>query len=417
MAGGPYGHKNQVKYITWSDARIHPEKPKVKESLQTKKMDDAYRRKLRLEELYNKGKHDPWQQKWFENASIKPFVSGSLLSGDPSTIRYMDVGIRVEEAVEEYIQHQITRPRGWNSPITQDRYSHVLRYFAKKVGRNKNVSSLKEKDIYEMLYRDNVQSEETIKSDRSKIRAFLNYCKKRGWISTIPEIEAPDPQEKVPKFLYEIDFLRVRWYKVHDVESQFKKGFVRRDAEHQLRYVLAWMLMAGTGMRPGEAINIRTGDIYGDQILIGAWHRTKTASQRMVPILYEAKSAVSVLSDPNFRKRDIALAKSDLLLGIKSNMTKKRVSSEFSRCWKKIKGQDNKRTAYNLRDFFAVRFLSDESQGNQDFRLLQLRNILGHSTITTTEKYLKAVPGRLNLSIPAGTDLLKVLKETRSKVP
>lgn len=417
MAGGPYGKKNEIKYLTWSDKSLHPEKPKIKESLRTKKMDEAFRRMHRLEELAEKGKHDPWRQKWFNNPSIKPFITGSLLSGDPSSIRHMDAHISVSVAVERYIEHQTSRPRGWNSPITQDRYSHFLRHFSQQIGGKKLLHSIDENQISKFLYRDSSRSEETVKGDRSKIKAFFNFCKNRGWTSEVPEIEAPRPQHKIPKFLHENDFLNVCWYKIYDVQQQMEKGLVKKNGEHQLRYVLAWMLMAGTGVRPSEAAKIKTQDVYSDQILVGSWYRTKTSSQRMVPILYEAKNAVSVLSDPDYRKLDIALADTDLLLGIQSEMTRKRVSSELKRCWQAIQGRNGKRTAYNLRDFFAVRFLSDTTQGNQDFRLLQLRNALGHASLTTTEKYLKAVPSRLNLSLPRDSDLVRILRETQTKVP
>ena len=420
MAGGPYKGGNGGYYIIWSDKRAYPNRPKVREQLKTKKSPQANKRKHRLEELYQIGKHNPWESRWYDNHTIRPFIAGSLLKESTSVIQSPGEYITLGDAAEKYIAYQLSRPKGWNSETTRKLYPKEIRYFITRIGPRVSLSHITATDVHQALYRDGATSDETIQGNRSKLMAFFNYCKKQGWIKRVPEIEAPEPQKKVPKFFYDIQFLQCCWHKLCDVETQLKinRSVTPDEVENtrqQLRYVLAWMLMAGTGMRPNEAAGIRLQDVYDNQLLVAATHRGKTNAQRMVPILYEAKSAVSVLTCPKYRSLDIALRDSDRLLGIESQRSKERVSTELRLSWAAVVGK-GKRTAYNLRDYFAVRYLADADQGIPDFRLLQLRNILGHSTITTTEKYLKAVPSRLNLKIGQSEDLVKILSDISARV-
>lgn len=416
MPGGPYKHKSGSYYIIWRAAKLYPDQPRVSEQLRTKSKKEAQKRMHRLEELWEVGKHNPWESRWYDNESIKGFVAGNLLHDDISQIRQPGQALTMIEASEQYIAHQISRPRGWTSQRTIDNYSQTIRLLVEYIGPERYISSLKSEDFYRAIYRRTVSSEETMRSDRSRLIAMLNWFRKKDWIDKVPEIESPPPQEKVPKYFTDLDFLQTCWHKIAQVEQAIRDGYIRDEASpNQLRFVLAWMLMAGTGMRPAEATHLRLVDVHGDSILVGAHHRTKTNKQRVVPILYEAQSAISVLTDPAYRKKDAALRSTDSLLGIESDMVRKRMSAELRDSYKSIDGK-GKRTAYNLRDYFAVRFLSDPGQGNQDFRLLRLRNILGHASVTTTEKYLKALPVRLDLSIPKGTDLVEILSVISAKV-
>lgn len=410
MAGGPYRDQNGGYYIVWSDKRAYPDRPKVREQLRTKKAPQAHKRMHRLEELYNAGKHNPWQSRWYDSASLKPFITGSLLNGNLNDLHIHQNNLTLIEASEQYIAYQVNRPSGWKSPITQKRYVSELRYFVRELGGHIRLSSITAEDIHHVLYRPQAKSDQTIAGNRSKLVAFFNYCKKQGWIQRTPDIEAPPPMQKVPKFIYELNLQRTVLTKIA-IEQQRLDG-----PQHQFRFALTWLILAGTGMRPAEAFGVRLQDLHGDHILVGGSKRTKTNAQRMVPLLYSAGPAATILASALYRDQDPQLSGSDLLCGIESHQTGKRVNSEFVACYKAANPQGERRTLYNLRDTFAVRFLSDSSQGNQDFRLLQLRNILGHRSITTTEKYLKAVPGRLDITAPKSTNYVKIFDEIFSKV-
>lgn len=417
MAGGPYIHKpSGVYYITWSNSKLYPDRRRINEYLQTKKKSDALKRKFRLEELYEKRKHNPWVLKWYENPSIIQFVTDSLAAGDINKINTNHVRISLDDAAQEYISYQIHRPKGWQSELTQKVYKDDLEKFVSLLGSERYVSSITEKELHAVIFRDTVSSQNTMESDRRKLLAMWNFFKKQKWVDEVPDIETPSAQEKVAKFFYEEQFLAVCWYKICKIEKAMKSGAIREGGEHQLRFVLAWQFMAGTGLRPREACSIRLSDVYNQNILVGSNYKGKTNAQRMCPLLYESASAVDLLTNKNYRKKDPALANTDLLLGIKSDMVQKRLSSELREAFSECYPGSEKRTAYNLRDYFAVRFLSDNTQGNQDFRLIQLKNYLGHAKVATTEKYLKALPGRLDLTMHRNTDLLKLISDISRKV-
>jgi len=416
MAGGPYKDKYGNYYLTWTASRLHPSRRSINETLRTKKKPEASKRKFRLEELYEIGKHDPWITKWYNNPSIKPFITDSLTSGDINSITSDYAHIPLEQAAQEYKAYQINRPKGWQSELTQRVYSAEVDKFVTLLGAHRYVNSISAEDLHAVIFRGTVTSQNTMESDRRKLIAMWNYFKKKKWVDQVPEVETPPAQQKVAKFLYEEQFLSVCLYKIEKVAHAMKAGFIKPGGEHQLRFVLAWQVMAGTGLRPREACSLRISDIHGHNILVGSNYKGKTNTQRMCPLLYEARSAVELLTNEKYRKKDPALAKTDLLLGIKSEMVQKRMSSELKEAFQKCYPGKEKRTAYNLRDFFAVRFLSDNTQGNQDFRLIQLKNYLGHSQVATTEKYLKALPGRLDLKMSRDTDFVKLLNEISSKV-
>lgn len=100
----------------------------------------------------------------------------------------------------------------------------------------------------------------------------------------------------------------------------------------------------------------------------------------------EAGQATRLLADQRFRR--MQGLDSDRLLGRKPGYAQGRMSRDFTTTWQQVFPDRPRRTLYNLKDTFAVRFLYSPGGGN----INELANILGHASLDTTRRYLKAVP-------------------------
>jgi integrase len=100
-------------------------------------------------------------------------------------------------------------------------------------------------------------------------------------------------------------------------------------------------------------------------------------------------------ADPKFRTRDRYLSRNDYLFGRPSPASAVKCSKEFTRCAGKALNLD--RVFHDLRHTFAVWYLTAPSEKNTDFRLVALKNILGHSSLETTMIYTKLLPNQLRL--------------------
>lgn len=362
--------KNGSNYgLVWTDKDKFPRQ--VRESLKTDDRTKAINKKKQLEWALLNGDHDPWERKWYEK-ELKPD------------------GIGVVESVEEFIKYKSTaRGRGgWNEE-TGTKEAFVMRKFARM--NDMPVSTLTDNHLEAFYYREGVNSDHTRNSDYISINTYLNWCIDKGYISKKPTFRPSKPQRKIPKFIYPEEFAQLIHFRVNKIENDIKKGTLEENAAYW--HVYSWMILAGTGIRPIELSKIKVNHVERNSLLIGADFTTKVKLERRVPLLFESKQAMDVITNPAFRKMDSCMRNSDYLTGRLPDYAKKELSRDFSATWKACFPEKQKRTLYNLKDTFCVRFLCDDTIiGNSGMKLNDLKEILGHESLQTTEKYLKAIP-------------------------
>lgn len=366
--------KNGSNYgLVWTDSSREPSQ--VRESLKTDIRRRAIAKQKELEWKYHEGEHDPWKQKWYEKPTDHSIIT-------------------IESAVESFIRFKTgTRgQQGWND-TTQKREVPLMRKFARYVG-NIPLDNLTKGHLEDFYFRDKVNSPHTRASDYISVNTFLNWCVTNEYIDEKPIFKPKKPQSKVPKYIHPKELAKLIHGKVHFIEDRINNGTIHNEKQAGYWVVLGWMILAGTGMRPIELSQIRISDIYGDNILVGAHFDTKTKEERYVPLMYEAKQAVQLLTNPHYRQLDPTMKDSDLLLGRKPNYCKTKLSRDFTNIWKLVFPNKPKRTLYNLKDMFCVRFLHGERDTNID----QLASILGHSSYDTTKRYQKSVPHDIEIS-------------------
>lgn len=370
--------KNQSIYgLIWTDSRRYPKQ--VRESLKTTERHRATAKKKQLEWEYLEGEHDPWRRKWYE--------------------RPQHIDPRLSELIGEFIRFK-TNARGelgWNEN-TAKREKYVLQKMVRLLG-DPYITDLTADHLEKFYYRKDVSSDHTRNGDYISVNTFLNWCMEQGHLKTKPHFRPSKPQSKVPKFLYPEDLSELIRYRLGKIERDIRTNHLVNDRNAAYWHVYAWMILAGTGMRPVELSRLKLSHIHNDWVLVGADYTTKTRSERRVPLLFEAQQAVQILTDPNVRRREPTLAKSTYLLGRKPDYAKKELSYDFTDSWKACFPDRTDRTLYNLKDTFCVRFLSDDSVPSPSgMKLNDLREILGHASLNTTQRYLKAVPYGVKVS-------------------
>lgn len=339
-----------------------------RESLKTTNYQKAKQRKAWLEDQFYDGEHDPFEKKWYERKKETNRTS-------------------LKAKVEEFIKFK-TRARGqqgWSQSVAK-RETYVMRKFSRHVGGK--LKDLTDSDLEDFYYRDSVNSEHTRNGDYISVNTFLNWCITKGYLESKPEFKPKKPQSKIPKFIYPEQLAELIHYRLQVIEGDWKSGQLKIKERGAYWCVLGWMVLAGTGLRPVELANLKLRHVQKDSIIIGEDFTTKVRSERTVPLLYESKQAVDILTDSNFRKLEPSMKGSEYLLGRKPSYAKKQLSYDFTETWELFFSDKPKRTLYNLKDTFAVRFLYDGSGR----ALNDLADILGHASLDTTRRYLKAVP-------------------------
>lgn len=367
-------------YVIWTDKHRRPHQ--VSETLKTTEPKRAKYLQRKLEIDYHEGKHDPWIQKWFE----KP----------PEYYR----SNAMEEVVAEYLDHKRSTKgrKGW-SQTTYKAKKYILELLSKHNGNDRPVKSITSNGLQKFYYRPEVKSDHTRQGQRRTVIAFLNWCREHGFIDHIPPCDVDMPQEEIPEF-FRMAELQVIYEKKKEVVQEYLNKNYSRGHENQLWMIEAWKLAVSTGLRRTELMNLRLPAINMDEesILVGYQHRTKSARQRLIPFLFEAGDVLAKYTDPDYRARDKYLSQTDLIFGRQGEQMAKRLNSELVRIRKLVLPGRPELTLHGLRHTFAIRYLSAPSKGDaMDFRLQKLKDILGHSSITTTEKYLKAIPANLRL--------------------
>jgi integrase len=177
------------------------------------------------------------------------------------------------------------------------------------------------------------KSSQTVKHILSDLRCLLNFCEDSGLVSRspFPRKILPKIQERPPDRLTEEELTAV-------CALADPYGFTCR-------------LLGSTGLRWGEAVRAQAADIQHGLLVV---HQTKSAKVRRVPIPEEFRGRVG------------------RLVPFKSH-------GAFSRQVAKLAGI--RFHVHMLRHTFACRWL--ERGGS----LAALQELLGHSTVVTTQRY------------------------------
>jgi len=152
-------------------------------------------------------------------------------------------------------------------------------------------------------------------------------------------------------------------------------------------------LLASTGLRLSEALNLRFGDVTDDGLII---RKTKFNKTRLVPLHATAAAALDRYLD--LRRRKSTVSDHVFISPKGGRLPRRTVGASFVRLTREEgmgRGPGARRPRiHDLRHTFAVRALeaSPGGTGSVDRHVRALSTYLGHSSVAATCWYLHATP-------------------------
>lgn len=181
-------------------------------------------------------------------------------------------------------------------------------------------------------------------------------------------------------------FLKVKLPKIQKnppawVDSDEMKKILEHVPE---KLKIVYLFLFYTGLRAGELVNLtwRGVNIKDRYLIIGMDFITKTKSSRVIPINYEVQKILAGLYELQNKKHSDEKLKDRFVFTKRSGY--KFTVDYLSREWKKAvraSGADERLHLHSLRHSAASNLVSNGAN------LYSVKNILGHSTIETTQQY------------------------------
>lgn len=202
------------------------------------------------------------------------------------------------------------------------------------------------------------------------VRSFYGFLDRRGYAHnpSIETVRSPRRPQSVPRALSQEDAK----YLVGQGDALEDRPWVGK------RNIALFTLLYAAGLRIGEALRLDQGDLpeTGGMLLIHG----KGNKQRMVPLLPIAHKALREYLDLCPYK---GTSEMPLFLGIRGKRMNVSRAEVAIRDVRRSLGLPESATPHALRHSFATHLLEE----NADLRTIQ--ELLGHASLSTTQKYTK----------------------------
>ena len=217
----------------------------------------------------------------------------------------------------------------------------------------------------------------------SSVRSFFRFLDKRGFAhnASIGTLRTPKLPRSVPKALNERD--------MNELLDAWPGS--DRDAWIELRDSAILMLLYGAGLRIGEALGLSKGAVEG---LLKAGHDTlsitgKGNKTRLVPLLPQAIETMVAYRDACPFLAALG-AKEAFFVGARGGPLDPAIVQKRVRDLRRALGLAESVTPHALRHSFATHLLG----AGGDLRTIQ--ELLGHASLSTTQRYTDVDAERLN---------------------
>ncbi|HID94041.1 MAG TPA: tyrosine recombinase XerC [bacterium (Candidatus Stahlbacteria)] len=289
----------------------------------------------------------------------------------------------MKEQIDRFLKY-LEAQRG-ASYHTLRSYKSDLKEFEEFLRENWNIKDVR--DVGRKAIRDFLGSftrygydKRSISRKLSTLKSFFKFLKKENIVEINPTIgiKAPKPELKLPSFLTEKAIEEL-------MELPYKKDFLG------LRDKAILEMLYGTGMRASELIGLNLSDIDILEEVIRV--RGKGGKERILPLPEMAKKALKEylqLRKPSLVKGFLLKCEDGPLL--LSKRKTRLTTRSLIRIVKKYLGRVAELTQmspHTLRHTFATHLL------DKGCDLKTVQELLGHSSISTTQIYTHITPERL----------------------
>jgi integrase/recombinase XerD len=281
-------------------------------------------------------------------------------------------------AIDAFVEH-LRVERGMASHTLKAYRSdleHLWRYLSRDGTerlRLADLTPLYVKDFVAHL-RDDCQMRPTsIARAMSSLRRFCDYCVQREWLDASPATGLRNPRlaRKLPVYLVDDEIPRL-----------LRDGLPDEETADRDRAILVTFLF--TGVRLSELVGLDAGDVDMKGNCLRIWG--KGSKERLVPMHEVVRLALAPLmaslphDAPVFRQKD------------GSRMTARMVGYVVEKAIRQS-GLSQRITPHKLRHTFATQLL------HRGARLLEIKELLGHSRLATTSIYTHTHVDRLRRAV------------------
>lgn len=300
----------------------------------------------------------------------------------------MDTNLDLHSFSSAFLDHlRIERGLAQN---TISSYSRDLTYFIDFILQSgRSLADIRAEDLvdFEVSLRDRSLASSSINRTNSTIKSFLIYCA-REYALNLPtgEISSHRIARKLPKALTTDEIVAL----INAAASQSRPNALRDGALLELLY--------STGGRVSEIIGINLSDLVkvesDNEVIQTIKLRGKGSKERVVPI---GSFALSALDNYLVRLRPALAAngkrdESALFLNSRGGRISRQSAWMIVTEVAKVCGLENKVSPHVFRHSYATHLLD----GGADIRVVQ--ELLGHSSVTTTQVYTLVTIDRLRQS-------------------
>lgn len=300
----------------------------------------------------------------------------------------MDTNLDLHSLSSAFLDHlRIERGLAQN---TISSYSRDLTYFIDFILQSgRSLADIRAEDLvdFEVSLRDRSLASSSINRTNSTIKSFLIYCA-REYSLNLPtgEISSHRIARKLPKALTIDEIVAL----INAAASQSRSNALRDGALLELLY--------STGGRVSEIIGINLSDLVkvesDNEVIQTIKLHGKGSKERVVPI---GSFALSALDNYLVRLRPALAAngkrdESALFLNSRGGRISRQSAWMIVTEVAKVCGLENKVSPHVFRHSYATHLLD----GGADIRVVQ--ELLGHSSVTTTQVYTLVTIDRLRQS-------------------
>jgi tyrosine recombinase XerC len=220
------------------------------------------------------------------------------------------------------------------------------------------------------------QKKSTVGRKLAAIRSFYDFCVRRKWIAENPAriLATPKQEKRVPSFLSE-----------EEAASLLSLPITDKPIDLRDRAILE--LLYATGIRVSELVGIDSGDLHFGERLVRV--RGKGKKERLVPFGRKAAEALQAYLRVRRRLQGEGTEASAVFLNYRGERLTTRSVQRMVRAAIRRTAVSRKISPHSLRHSFASHLLGRGA----DLRVIQ--ELLGHSSLATTQKYTHVDLGQL----------------------